>query len=144
MTRSDSESRAPFALDPRIAADSVPVLSWMLSDLRLMNDSRFPWLLLVPRRAGVAEIIDLDQWDQAELLREIATVSAALKAVTACDKLNVAALGNRVRQLHVHVIARFASDAAWPRPVWGIGAAVAYVEADRDRLVTQIRAALPA
>ena len=115
-----------FALDPKLAADSVRSASSALSDLRLMNDARFPWLLLVPRRAGAGEIIDLDKPDRAALFEEIIAVSAALRTATHCDKLNVAALGNQVRQLHVHVIARFDGDAAWPGPVWGAGAAVAY------------------
>ena len=82
--------------NPQLAADSVPVTSLALSDLRLMNDARFPWLLLVPRRADMAEIIDLEKADRARLFEEIVTVSTALKAATACDKLNVAALGNSV------------------------------------------------
>src|SRR5258707_13935689 len=115
-----------FQLDPRLAGDSVPLAEFGLSALRLMNDARFPWLILVPRRAGAADIIDLDAADRATLMDEIAIVSSALKSVTACDKLNVAALGNMVRQLHVHVIARFQTDAAWPNPVWGSGKADAY------------------
>ncbi len=91
-----------------------------------MNDSRFPWVLLVPRRAGAAEIIDLEKGDRALLFEEITAVSAALKAATACDKLNVAALGNQVRQLHVHIVARFTGDSAWPGPIWGESAPVAY------------------
>jgi diadenosine tetraphosphate (Ap4A) HIT family hydrolase len=134
----------PFSIDPRLAADSTPVRSLGLSDLRLMNDARFPWLLLVPRRAGMTEIIDLAKADRAVLFEEIVAVSTALRAATACDKLNVAALGNSVAQLHVHLIARFHGDAAWPKPVWGGGAAVAYESAARDRLVASILAALPA
>ena len=131
-----------FTLDPRLAADSMPVARLGLSDLRLMNDARFPWLLLVPRRAGMAEIIDMEKPDRARLFEEIVAAMGALKAATGCDKLNVAALGNQVRQLHVHVIARFQGDAAWPGPVWGTGAAVAYDEATRDRLIADLAAAL--
>lgn len=112
---------AIFQLDPRLEADSFPVGELSLATLRLMNDARFPWLILVPRRPGLAELIDLDETDRAQLTREIDAASRALKQLTACDKLNVAALGNMVRQLHIHVIARFASDAAWPGPVWGVG-----------------------
>lgn len=133
-----------FALDPKIAADSVGIATLALSDLRLMNDQRFPWLLLVPRRAGAVEMIDLEKPDRAALFEEITAVSAALRTVTRCDKLNVAALGNQVRQLHVHVVARFAGDAAWPGPVWGMGLAVAYEAGRRDRLIASIRSALPA
>jgi diadenosine tetraphosphate (Ap4A) HIT family hydrolase len=90
------------------------------------------------------EIIDLAKADRAALFEEINAASAALRTATRCDKLNVAALGNQVRQLHVHVVARFAGDAAWPGPVWGAGAAVAYEAAARDRLVAAVRSALPA
>ena len=85
----------------------------------LIKDANYPWLLLVPRRHDVVEIIDLDEVEQAQLMTEIADAARALKAITGCDKLNVAALGNVVPQLHVHVIARSRSDAAWPKPVWG-------------------------
>ena len=127
---------ASFTLDPRLAADSVAVASLGLSDLRLMNDARFAWLLLVPRRAGMAEIIEMGKPDRAALFEEIVATMTALKTATGCDKLNVAALGNRVRQLHVHVIA------AWPDPVWGAGAAVAYEPQARDRLIADLAAAL--
>jgi diadenosine tetraphosphate (Ap4A) HIT family hydrolase len=131
-----------FTLDPRLAADSVAVTDLGLSALRLMNDARFPWLLLIPRRPGMAEIIDLAKADRALLFEEIVAVMGALKTATGCDKLNVAALGNQVRQLHVHVVARFEGDAAWPGPVWGTGAAVAYDAATRDRLIADLAAAL--
>src|SRR5947199_10436650 len=104
-----------FSLDPKLAADSFPVTVLSLSDLRLMNDARFPWLLLVPR-VGATEIVDLAAGERMELLDEITKASAALRQATGCDKLNIAALGNVVRQLHVHVIARFTGDAGWPRP----------------------------
>ena len=132
-----------FVLDARLAADTTPVTGLWLSELRLINDARFPWLILVPRVAGAVEIVDLAPSDRATLLDEIAAVSKALRAVTACDKLNVAALGNIVRQLHVHIVARFEGDAAWPGPVWGNGRAVAYGKQARDRLATKIVAALP-
>ena len=108
-----------FELDPRLAADSVPVTDLPLSAVRLMTDGSFPWLLLVPRRPDLVELIDLSGDDQRRLMDEIAAVCHALRTVTDCDKLNVAALGNSVSQLHVHVIARYAGDAAWPGPVWG-------------------------
>jgi diadenosine tetraphosphate (Ap4A) HIT family hydrolase len=142
FTKASSHVSA-FLLDPRLEADSVAVASLALSDLRLMKDARFPWLLLVPRRAGVTEIIDLDERDRLTLFGEINGASSALKAATACDKLNVAAIGNLVPQLHIHVVARFRTDPVWPRPVWGSGAAVAYDEAARDRLVSRILASLP-
>ena len=132
-----------FVLDERLLSDTMAIAALPLSDLRLMNDARFPWLVLVPRRAGTAEIIDLSDIDRAALFDEIVIVSTMLKALSGCDKLNVAALGNQVRQLHVHVIARFTADAAWPNPVWGSGAAVAYGAAERDKLIGRIQDALP-
>jgi diadenosine tetraphosphate (Ap4A) HIT family hydrolase len=132
-----------FAVAPRLLADTVAVAGLGLSELRLMNDARFPWLILVPRVEG-EEIVDLAAGERAVLMDEIALVSGALRAVTGCDKLNVGALGNIVRQLHVHVVARFQGDAAWPGPVWGSGAAIAYDAAERDRLVRRLRQTLPA
>lgn len=131
---------AAFATDPKIAADSMMLVPLGLSDVRLMNDARFPWLILVPR-VEATEIIDLDPADRTRLLDEISEVAAALREATGCDKLNIAALGNVVRQLHVHVIARFKSDAAWPKPVWGSGDPVAYEPAERDKLIGKILAA---
>jgi diadenosine tetraphosphate (Ap4A) HIT family hydrolase len=130
-----------FALDPRLAVDTLPVARLVLSDLRLMNDRRFPWLILVPRRTGMSEILDLAEADRAALFDETVRVSEALRSATACDKLNVGALGNIVRQLHVHVVARFTGDAAWPGPVWGSGAAVPYAAGEAERLVAQFAAA---
>jgi diadenosine tetraphosphate (Ap4A) HIT family hydrolase len=132
-----------FRLDPGIARLTSPVAALGISELLLMEDSRFPWLLLVPRRAGATELIDFDAGERAALMEEIAAVSTALKGATACDKLNVAAIGNVVAQLHIHVVARFRSDAAWPRPVWGFGEAVAYEAERRDKLVRTIRTLLP-
>lgn len=132
----------PFVIDPHIVEDSVEVASLRLADLRLMNDAQFPWLVLVPRKAGAVELIDLDPAERALLMTEIAAASNALKIATECHKLNVAALGNAVRQLHVHVIARFTTDPAWPGPVWGTGAPVAYQPGTRDRLLGALRAAL--
>lgn len=132
-----------FVLDPRLEVDTAPVTGLWLSELRLMNDARFPWLILVPRVAGAVEFLDLKPEDRAALCEEITAVSEAMTLVTGCDKLNVAAIGNIVRQLHVHVVARFAGDAAWPGPVWGHGRAVAYAAEERDRLAAKIVAALP-
>src|SRR4029077_1510359 len=111
-------SEIGWALHPQLAADSVPVSDLALSRLLAMNDANFPWLIVVPRRAGVSEIIDLGD-EQAVLMNELAMVSRALKDETRCDKLNVAAIGNVVPQLHIHVVARRKGDAAWPKPVWG-------------------------
>jgi diadenosine tetraphosphate (Ap4A) HIT family hydrolase len=132
-----------FVLDPRLEAGTLAVTALDLSLLRLSKDSRFPWVILVPQRQDMAEIIDLDDMDRAVLFDEIVLASRALRAATHCHKLNVAALGNQVRQLHVHVIARFESDPAWPRPVWDVGEPVAYQPAARDRLIAALRENLP-
>lgn len=131
-----------FALDPRLAADSHLVANGPLSQLRLMDDARFPWLLLVPRRVGAVEWIDLDGSDQRLLLAEINLAGRLLRALGESDKLNIGALGNIVRQLHVHVVARRVDDAAWPGPVWGSGSAVRYPESERAALLASLRALL--
>lgn len=108
-----------FRLDPRLAADTVEVLDLPLSRLLAMRGVDHPWVILVPRRPDLVELLDLAADDRARLSAEIDQVAAALKAETGAHKLNVAALGNVVSQLHVHVIARFREDPAWPNPVWG-------------------------
>lgn len=132
-----------FDLHPRLAADTLPVVELGLSRLLLMNDRAFPWLVLVPRRDGASELVDLSPEDQMQLLREIAAASHALRRVVRPDKLNIGMLGNLVAQLHVHVVGRFRQDRAWPGPVWGSGPAVPYDEAASGHLVGRIRAALP-
>ncbi|TLP45971.1 HIT domain-containing protein [Cohaesibacter sp. CAU 1516] len=133
-----------FTLDPQLGADSLPLLELDLCTLRVMNDATYPWILMVPKQAGLAELIDLSIEDQHRLTDEIRAVSTALQAVTKCDKLNVAALGNMVRQLHIHVIARFEGDAAWPGPVWGKVPAVAYDEMDGNALIADMKRAIMA
>ncbi len=134
-----SDSASSWSLDPRLERDSAALGDLPLSRLLLMNDANYPWLVLVPRRPHLVELIDLDDAGQGTLMGEIARVARALKAITRCDKLNVAALGNTVRQLHVHVIARFDGDAAGPRPVWGAVAPRPYAAADRERLTGALR-----
>ena len=123
-----------FALDPLLTADSVGVADLPLAAVRLMRDANYPWLLLVPRRAGLCELTDLDATERSMLMEEIAQASAALRSVVSCDKLNVAALGNVVPQLHVHVIARRRDDPAWSRPVWGAVPAKSIPQARRRPL----------
>ncbi|MET4568113.1 HIT family protein [Rhodanobacter soli] len=132
-------SEAGFALDPRLAADTRPVASLPLCDVLLMNDARYPWLILVPRRAGLVEIADLRDDEQTMLWQEVNRAAAALRAVAPCDKLNLGALGNIVRQLHVHVVARVEGDAAWPGPVWGNGQAVARGDAQARLLIATLQ-----
>jgi diadenosine tetraphosphate (Ap4A) HIT family hydrolase len=131
-----------FALDPRLEADTHAIGDLPLSQLLLMDDARYPWLILVPRIAGARELIDLDEGDQRALLGELSLVGRALETLLRPDKLNIAALGNVVPQLHVHLIARFAGDAAWPQPVWGLGDRVVYGESARVARIAELRAAL--
>jgi diadenosine tetraphosphate (Ap4A) HIT family hydrolase len=112
-------------LHPQLGEDTHPVASWPLCELRLMDDANHPWLVLVPRVEGAVEIVDLDAEQQQQLMHEIARASRLLQAFRP-HKLNVAALGNIVPQLHVHVIARYEHDIAWPKPVWGMAAAQPY------------------
>ena len=131
-----------FSLDPRLAADSCAVAMLPLCEVRLMHDARYPWLILVPRQAGLVEISDLAAAEQTRLWQEVNQASTALRAVAPCHKLNLGALGNIVRQLHVHVIARRIGDAAWPGPVWGHGAALAYADAELAARRDALRQAL--
>jgi diadenosine tetraphosphate (Ap4A) HIT family hydrolase len=109
-----------------------------------MDDARFPWFILVPRIAGAREFIDLDANDQQLLHREISLVARALERLYQPDKLNIASLGNVVPQLHIHVIARHANDAAWPRPVWNFGDREKYVESARQQRLNDMREAMAA
>ncbi len=129
---------ASFALDSRLAADTATVAELALSRAVLMDDARFPWLILVPRRAAMTELVDLGDADLALLTVEIRLASAALRTLFAPDKLNVAAIGNIVPQLHVHVVARKHGDAAWPGPVWGFGIREPYEAARRADLVQRL------
>jgi diadenosine tetraphosphate (Ap4A) HIT family hydrolase len=129
-------------LDARLAADTHAVGDLEFSRVLLMDDARFPWLILVPRCAGLRELIELSRDDQHALLDEINRCAHVLHALEKPDKLNIAALGNVVAQLHVHVIARFATDAAWPRPVWGCGERTPYTTDTLRMRVTALRSAL--
>ena len=131
-----------FELDPRLAADTFLVGATSLSQVLLMNDARYPWLILVPRQGNITEPFELSKADQAQLWEESMRLGQAIKAHFAADKINIAALGNQVAQLHVHHIVRFHVDAAWPGPVWGVGSAVAYEEAAADRLMEDLRSVL--
>jgi diadenosine tetraphosphate (Ap4A) HIT family hydrolase len=126
--------KTDWSLHPQLARDTTALGDLPLSRVLLANDANWPWLILVPRRDAIREIIDLDEADQARLMTEIARVARALKAITACDKLNIAAIGNVVPQLHVHVVARREADAGWPKPIWGAAPPLAYEASERKRL----------
>jgi diadenosine tetraphosphate (Ap4A) HIT family hydrolase len=128
-----------WSLDSQLDRDTVPVGDLPLARVLVMNDATYPWLILVPRVPGVVELIDLDDEQQAQLMDEIVMLSRVLKDITRCDKLNVAAIGNVVAQLHVHVVARRRGDPAWPRPVWGHAPAVPYGQSELARFIDGIR-----
>ncbi len=128
-----------FEIDPRLLASSVALSPMALSDLRLMDDARFPWLVLIPRVPGATELDDLDPAQRAVLIEEIALAGAMVRALGQAldqpiNKLNTAALGNVTAQLHVHIVGRRRDDPLWPDPIWGRGAPVARVEGETDRL----------
>ena len=128
-----------WSLHPQLDRDTASLGDLPLSRVLVINDANYPWLLVVPRRANITEVIDLDEVEQAQLMTEVTRVARALRAVTECHKLNIAALGNAVPQLHVHVIARFRDDAAWPKPVWGVAPPRAYDRETLDNFVTPLR-----
>lgn len=127
-----------FVLHERLAADTIPVTDLGLCRVLLMKDARFPWVVLVPRRAGLREFHEVAAADKAQFMAEIDQVSLALQQETAAFKLNVGALGNMVPQLHLHIVARFEGDAAWPGPVWGSGAPLAYAPGRAEELAAAL------
>jgi diadenosine tetraphosphate (Ap4A) HIT family hydrolase len=131
-----------FSLHPRLAADCHPLGTFELCLALVMNDARYPWVILVPQRPGIREIIELSDGEQTQLWRESSALSRAMMRACGGDKFNLAALGNQVEQLHVHHVVRRIGDAAWPTPVWGQGAPVAYapeaLRGLRERLLAQL------
>jgi len=138
MTQSKS---GDFHLHERLAADCILVADWPLCRVLLMHDAGYPWLILVPRRAGLSELHEVAEADLPQLTREICTASRVLKASFQADKINVGALGNMVPQLHIHVIARYKDDPAWPGPVWGKQPALPYGEAALQARLEKLAAA---
>ena len=130
-----------FDLDGRLEADSIFIAAGPLSQFRLMNDARYPWLVLVPKIPGASEWIDLPDHQQQILLSEINHAGKILREHFPCEKINIGALGNIVRQLHVHVIARTSEDEAWPGPVWGRGNSQAYQDTALKVLIEKLQSA---
>ena len=132
-----------FTFHPRLMADTAPIADWPLSSVLLMNDTRYPWIVLVPRRAGVTELFELDETARVTLTGEIARAGQNLRAWAerrgGCDKINVGMIGNIVPQLHVHIVARRKADAAWPASVWGRGEPVPYGAAELEQTATSLR-----
>lgn len=131
-----------FEIDERLAADSAAVINWALCRVRLMNDRTFPWLILVPARPGLKELHDLESVDRGALMAEISRASRGLSEIYRADKINVGAIGNIVPQLHVHVVARFRNDAAWPKPPWGAVPAEPYSAAELEQALARLRTVL--
>ncbi len=131
-----------YTLHPQLQADTLPICDLELCEARLMNDRRFPWVILVPRRADVTEVHQLPGEDQVLLIRESSAAAVALGRLFEAAKINVAALGNLVPQLHWHVIARFRGDEAWPGPVWGCGERRPYDETQGNELCGRLQDAL--
>jgi len=133
-----------FVLDSVLLRDTVFVCAMPRTEVLLMDDARFPWLVLVPRLPGLVELHDLEPGDLAAVMREVTIVGRTLKSLTGATKVNSGALGNIVRQLHIHVVARKESDPAWPAPVWGFGERQPYVSRFRDGMRLKIAEALGA
>jgi diadenosine tetraphosphate (Ap4A) HIT family hydrolase len=142
FSRIGTSKRAEWTLHPQLAADTTTLGDLALSRVLVMNDAHYPWLILVPRKADITEVIDLDEAEQAQLMREVTQAARALREVTSCHKLNIAALGNMVPQLHVHIIARFRNDPAWPKPVWGAVPARPYGGEELNRFTRPMRQAI--
>jgi diadenosine tetraphosphate (Ap4A) HIT family hydrolase len=138
----DSAVTKGWSLHPQLAQDTVPVGDLPLARVLLAKDANYQWLILVPRLPELVELIDLEENAEVQLLGEIAAAARALKNITRCDKLNIAALGNQVPQLHVHVIARRHSDAAWPKLVWGVKPPLVYSDDQRASLLQSLRGSL--
>lgn len=129
-----------FELDHRLRDSSHPVEDWELCYVGLKTDKSWPWLYLVPKREGIREICDLDAADQSQLVREIARAQQALQLLYKPDKVNTAALGNMVPQLHIHIFARYETDAAWPRPVWAIQAEeISYTDDEKNAEIQKLK-----
>lgn len=128
-----------FHLHPQLARDTLPVTRLAGCQLLLMNDRRWPWCVLVPEQAGLRELHDLPEATRARVLELACRLSAALQQEFMADKMNLAALGNQVPQLHLHVIARHVGDAAWPAPVWGHGPAIPWTPEERATMLARLR-----
>lgn len=131
-----------YQLHPQLEKDTIHVASLALCDVLLSNDSQYPWLILVPRLANITEIYQLSESQRQQLMRESCQVSELMQRLFQADKMNVAALGNMVPQLHIHHIARFKTDLAWPGPVWGVAPATAYDESVLEQRLNLLRQGL--
>ena len=133
-----------FKLDPQLENDTFEICNLEICTCRLMNDSRYPWIILIPMQKNLVELIDLSKKDRIKVWEEIACVSETLQTIYQPHKLNVAALGNQTRQLHIHIIARKQTDFAWPQPVWGVGKTKNYAEQQKSVTLNTLKGALHA
>lgn len=138
-TRAPSDLKMKFSLHPALARDTVPISRLGGTRLLLMNDSRFIWCVLVPEYPGLRELHELPQPQRSAFLELVCQLSANLHTAFDAEKMNVAALGNRVPQLHVHIVVRHSADAAWPDPVWGVGAAVPWETSALAEVIPRVR-----
>lgn len=125
-----------FVLDPKLESDSAFICDLALTQVRLSHNAAFPWIILIPRQAQMIELVDLNESEQLQLLTEIRQASHVMRTTFQPTKLNVANLGNIVAQLHIHVIARFSSDLAWPQPVWNSGIVKEYSTDEKQQRIT--------
>ena len=132
---------ANFELHPDLKRDGIVIGQFPLSLVLLINDSAYPWFVLVPKRAGIKDAIDLEHADYQQLSEESCLFSVALKQIFSAEKLNIAALGNMTPQLHVHHIVRSSSDPAWPNPIWGFQPLTAYTSDEVDAIGEKLAAA---
>lgn len=128
-----------YQLHPRLQQDTVYLGQFTLCDILLMNDARYPWVILVPRREDITETYQLNENDQQQLMTESVFVAKQLSSLVGADKMNIAALGNVVSQLHIHHVARYQTDEAWPAPVWGKGNAVSYNPDEAQAVAEQLK-----
>ncbi|NQZ54408.1 MAG: HIT domain-containing protein [Piscirickettsiaceae bacterium] len=131
-----------YQLHPRLEQDTIRLGQFDLCDVLLMNDARYPWVILVPKRADITEVFQLSNDEQQQLMAESTFVARQLAEMVSADKMNIAMLGNVVSQLHIHHVARFTTDAVWPDPIWGKGQAVPYNEEESEAICQQLKAVL--
>lgn len=131
-----------FELHPQLASDTVPVGQFRLSLVLLHRDANYPWLILVPKRENMREIFHLSEEDQLQLTRESSHLSEVMTSIYAPTKMNIAAIGNMVPQLHIHHVARYSDDVAWPGSIWGAVEPAAYSAAEIDKILDKLRASL--
>jgi diadenosine tetraphosphate (Ap4A) HIT family hydrolase len=128
-----------FALDEQLARDTLSITDWPLCKVLLRNDANYPWIILVPCRSNITEIYQMSKEEQFQLIEEVSNASKILKAFSKADKINIGTLGNIVSQLHIHIIARYKNDSAWPQPVWGKVPAISYSEAQLQKLLPKLK-----